>query len=177
MNVHVQRYKHSMVFYDICCALRLDASVRSVARWSCSFIYNLWTFNFKRLQFFIVLTENLERFCPRGKRSQKHNLRKVSCMKLFVSNDVLSHTKLDSNILVENDFFLKNYITSEGAFSHDAVYLSTALHCLLPSKFVCLKSFWVITNSVQPSISQRVRTSPILRTIPMRYTNCMDSPK
>ena len=45
--------------------------------------------------------------------------------------------KINSNILVRNYLFLKNYITSEGAISFSqCVILSTALHCLLPSKFV-----------------------------------------
>ena len=31
-------------------------------------------------------------------------------------------SKSNSNILVENYFFLKNYITSEGAVSHNVLY-------------------------------------------------------
>ena len=41
-------------------------------------------------------------------------------------------SKSSSNILVEKYFFLENGYTSEGAVS-----ISTAFHCLLPSKFLC----------------------------------------
>ena len=45
--------------------------------------------------------------------------------------------------------------------------LSTALHCSLPSKFLCSQLFWVITNSVQclkkykHTITNRMGTSEI----------------
>ena len=45
---------------------------------------------------------------------------------------------LNSNILARNYFFLKNYITSEGAISHNDLYtISTALHYSLQSKVLC----------------------------------------
>ena len=70
-------------------------------------------------------------------------------MKLFVSNDVLSHTKLDSNILVENDFFLKNYVTSEGAVSHNVLHYQQLPITRYQVSFFKAQLFWVITYSVQ----------------------------
>ena len=40
---------------------------------------------------------------------------------------------------MENYFFLENDVTLEGAVSH--VLLSTALHCMLPSKFFAINFF------------------------------------
>ena len=34
-------------------------------------------------------------------------------------------------------------------FTSQCFIVSTALHCSLPSKFLCVQLFWVITNSVQ----------------------------
>ena len=50
---------------------------------------------------------------------------------------------------VENYFFLKNYVTSEGAVSHNVLYFQQLSIGRCHSKFLCEQLFWVIANSVQ----------------------------
>ena len=51
---------------------------------------------------------------------------------------------LNSNILVRSYFCLKNYITSEGAVSHEV--LATALHCSFQVSFNYGNNYFVITD-------------------------------
>ena len=48
--------------------------------------------------------------------------------------------------LVRNNLFLKDYVTISELFLKCFIPL-TALHCSLPSKFLCWQLFWVITRS------------------------------
>ena len=48
---------------------------------------------------------------------------------------------------MRNYLFHKNFYFRGNGFSH-CFLLSAALHCSLPSQFVCSQLFWVITNSV-----------------------------
>ena len=51
------------------------------------------------------------------------------------SNSEIS--KSNSNILVENYFFLENYVTSEGADSHNALYYQQLSIACIQSQFLC----------------------------------------
>ena len=58
---------------------------------------------------------------------------KVVCFQMLDFETSKSNSEVSksySNILVENNFSLENYVTSEGAVSHNVI--STALHCSLP---------------------------------------------
>ena len=43
-----------------------------------------------------------------------------------------SNSEISKIKFVENYYFLKNYVTSEGAVSHNVLYYITALHYLSP---------------------------------------------
>ena len=58
-------------------------------------------------------------------------------------------SKSSSNILVENYFFLKNYVTSEETISHNILcQQQLSIACYQVSVYAN-NFFWVITNSVQ----------------------------
>ena len=52
---------------------------------------------------------------------------------------------------VRNYLFLKNYGTSERAVSHNV--LSTALHCSLPSKFLCYNNYFELLPIVSSAFN------------------------
>ena len=68
----------------------------------------------------------------------------VVCIQMLDFETSKSNSELpksNSNIIVENYFFLENYITSEhdrGSpfFKCVILHVSTSLHCLLPSQFL-----------------------------------------
>ena len=63
-----------------------------------------------------------------------HKLCPFRCLEFETSTEV--------SYSIRNYFFLKNYITSEGALSPNVLYTITSSHCSLPSKFLCLQLYF-----------------------------------
>ena len=51
-----------------------------------------------------------------------HNLTQIMCFQMPWFRDLSWGFEFDSNIIVRNYFFLKNYVTLEGAVSHNVLY-------------------------------------------------------
>ena len=60
----------------------------------------------------------------------------VVCFQMLNFGTSKSNSEVSKSNLVENYFFLKTCVTSEGAVSHN-VLCYQQLHCSLPSKFLC----------------------------------------
>ena len=88
-------------------------------------ITNLWKFELNWLSKLIM----------EEKTQLSHDVVCFQMLDFGTSKSNYEVLKSNSNSLVENYFFLKNYTTSKGAVSQNVFILSTVLHCLLPSKF------------------------------------------